>query len=88
MVHWLSLVWLYSLQPMHMHSAHCTAAVQVHYNPYFNYYNPQTSPIPFSTVCRKLHATKQNEKGILVNSLMKTQYYMPVHLSLLVYDRI
>ena len=62
--------WYCVLSATHVH---CTVAVQVHYIPYFIYCNPKkTPPIPFS---RKLYAAKQNEKGILVNSLVKTQYF-------------
>ena len=69
----------YSLQPLH---AHCTVAVHVHCMPYFIFNNPQKHPpIPFS---RKLRATKQNEKGILVNSFTKTQCFAGLSL-LLVY---
>ena len=54
--------------------AHCTVAVRVHCIPYFIYYNPQKPPLnPFS---RKPHASKQNEKGILVNSSVKMQYFV------------
>ena len=50
-----------------------TVVVHVHYIPYFVFNNPiKTPPILFS---RKLRAAKQNEKGILVNSPMKTQYF-------------
>ena len=44
------------------------------YIPNFIYHNPEekNKTIPFS---RKLHAAKQNEKGIFFNSLVKTQYF-------------
>ena len=49
------------------------------YIPNFIYHNPEEKkkPIPFS---RKLHAAKQNEKGILVNSPVKTQYFASLSL--------
>ena len=39
------------------------------------YCNPEKNHPHFPRVSSKLLAAKQNEKGILVNSLVKTQYF-------------